>query len=280
MHAQPPGGVRPCQDPTVSLADQTAAMLRHWQFELRMLAILEEHRRAARPLCLLWLELNPLQDMDRDQIAQLLDRLTQSLNDPVIEKNKAVFPPWRRSCLVLPGATPARGILLAQSLLQKLDQLAPPAGAAGSVLSMGLASFPQDADDALDLLRRSELALYHAKWSGGGRLSHRGQGRRSPTRLPLRMHLALRPLLGEPGLGVLTTDISLGGCAIVTSRSLAPGRAVRLDLPGRGKSRGLAVAGSCVWSVPGQSGVAFDLGSDRELEKLRRLIREHTPGSE
>jgi len=87
--------------------------------------------------------------------------------------------------LIMPGRTPAQAVSAAQNIRQRIARYAFPFGdnqPMGRVsVSGGVATFPDDAQDAVELLLSADNALYRAKQAGRNRVSRAETGLNPPT---------------------------------------------------------------------------------------------------
>jgi len=80
-------------------------------------------------------------------------------------------------CVVIPGGNAFGARKLGERLIQTLNQAALSVGSAQvpMSLSIGIASYPMDADGAEHLLEKADRALFRAKAEGKGRVVITGQ---------------------------------------------------------------------------------------------------------
>lgn len=87
--------------------------------------------------------------------------------------------------LIMPGRTPAQSVSAAQNIRQRIARYDFPFGEnqpMGRVtVSGGVATFPDDAQDAVELLLAADNALYRAKQSGRNRVARAETGLNPPT---------------------------------------------------------------------------------------------------
>ncbi len=141
-------------------------------------------------------------------------------------------------------------------------------------VSAGVATYPGDATDVGELVRRADEALYLAKARGKNQVQLYGGNRRSHRRVQVELEgLMLAPAL-QPH-PVTTVDVSEAGLRFTCDVELPEGTLVdiRLDLPG--SSGGITVAGRVVQSnreaaVSGAAIRVVDLSAED-----RRLLAEY-----
>jgi diguanylate cyclase (GGDEF)-like protein/putative nucleotidyltransferase with HDIG domain len=90
-------------------------------------------------------------------------------------------------------------------------------------LSVGRALYPEDGQDAEQLLAQADRRMYLEKQK---ELSYKD--RRSHPRMKCRVTIELQTEVGGSPLFANITDVSLGGCYVETSTILAPGSKIKL----------------------------------------------------
>jgi hypothetical protein len=90
-------------------------------------------------------------------------------------------------------------------------------------LSVGRAMYPEDGNDAEQLLAGADRRMYMEKQK---QLSYKD--RRSHPRLKCRVTIEMQTEAGGTPLFANVTDVSLGGCFVETSTILAPGSKIKL----------------------------------------------------
>ena len=147
--------------------------------------------------------------------------------------------------------------------------------------SLGVATFPEDAINARDLLDRADEALYEAKRIRNTVSSFSERNRRFPrAQLNLVMHCTNEDKDGGPGpVPVTAMNVSFGGMLCLSPVAILPGTKVEVVLdPMAEGGRSLCVSAHVVrleresedrgFSIA----LAFDLGSQEERSELVRLV--------
>ncbi len=273
----PPARTAPSAPLEPDLApERLARVLAHWQFELWLVRQLEQAR--GRRLVLLRMEPDSPLELPPSRSSPGFSWLTWALASEL--PRQVMFGERERCCVLLPGSDCRQGLAagrrLRDLLARRLQHLLgiPPPG-----ISVGLACFPQDSADALELLRMAEVALYQAKWSGGKQVCAWGLGRRRERRAPLTLRLAVRPAgrKGRP-IPAQTRDLSLKGCSLSLSQPLPPGTRLVLRINSPHRQAPLDLAGTCVWLRQDRSqrrvGVVFELDGPQALALQELLDRD------
>jgi diguanylate cyclase (GGDEF)-like protein/putative nucleotidyltransferase with HDIG domain len=155
----------------------------------------------------------------------------------------------------------------AASAAKKIDQLRPLAKQAGFEvcgeqflsLSVGLAIFPDDGNDAEELLTEADRRMYLEKQKQPTQKDKRLHARvKSRLTIELHPHASSGPIFGN------LVDISLGGCYVETSAILTPGSNVKLVFSTADET--LSTEGKIARIHPG-SGVAVQF---REMSRESR----------
>ncbi len=274
----PPAQSAPPTPPEPELPpDRLAQVLAHWQFELWLVRQLEQAQ--GRRLALLRMEPDSPLELPPSRPAPGFSWLTWALASEL--PRGVMFGEKERCCVLLPGADCQQGLAAAQRLRDLLARrLQHLLGIQRPGISVGLACFPQDSQDALELLRMAEVALYQAKWSGGEQVCAWGLGRRREKRAPVTLRLAVRPA-GHGGrlIPAQTRDLSLKGCSLSLSQPLPPGTRLLLRVSGPRPHPPLDLEGTCVWVRQDESqrrvGVVFTLDGPQALALQELLDSDH-----
>ncbi len=156
--------------------DTLTGLFNRWQFNQRLEQGVAEVARHGRPMTLLLIDLDDFKTINDsyghaagDQaLKEVARRLKGCLRaaDTLARLGGDEF-----TVLLTHLAQPGDARLVAQKLLEVLQQPFELNGADVSLAgSVGMASLPDDATDAATLLRYADIAMYHAKESGRGRI--------------------------------------------------------------------------------------------------------------
>lgn len=182
--------------------------------------------------------------------------------------------------VVLPDTDRFGAFTVARRIIERLAALAisTPASAGVVTLSAGVAAFPADADQATELLRAADAALYRAKASGKNRVELYSTERRAHARVPSRF-TGFVPGQDHDSLRLDGRDLSESGLYFVTPERLPVGHSVRvvLDLPepaaGRVSAQARVVRCEC---LPGDRfgvGAAITRIAQPDRLVLQRAVR-------
>ena len=147
------------------------------QFQHLLQRCIARARRSTNPLCLFYIDIDAFKDINDTfghlagdtTLETVAERLSAALPDETIIGRLA----GDEFAVILDGLGPdQRGRKQTDALAkQLLDRLADPFFVQGHEVfmtaSMGIAYYPKDAPNVIDLIRNADAALYHAKKSGG-----------------------------------------------------------------------------------------------------------------
>ncbi len=144
-------------------------------------------------------------------------------------------------------------------------------------VSVGVASFPADADSPEALVKHADRALYEAKTSGRNQVRLFGESNRSFQRLRTSLEGKFR-VIAEDDTPLTALEISEGGMRLVVNRSVGIGTLIDVDLQLPDTDREISVLGRVV-RVEQKGQGTFETAvqaiviqnEDREL--LRRHLR-------
>ncbi|MBI5521683.1 MAG: diguanylate cyclase [Desulfarculus sp.] len=140
-------------------------------------------------------------------------------------------------------------------------------------ISLGVATFPDDAGDALDLIQRADQALYQAKRQGRNQVRAAHPERRRHPRVPFKVPVRYRYLDARQGFQQgQALDISHGGLGLQSLRAVDARRPLELVIEDPKQKLDISVQGSVVRVslAPGKT-QAYNLGVS-----LQGAPRRHT----
>ncbi len=152
------------------------------QFQHLLQRTIARARRSGKPLCLLYLDIDKFKDIN-DTFGHLAGDKTL---ETVANRLTAASPPnsvigrlaGDEFAVIVDKLEPGAEMVPALDKLAReiLDHLAEPFFVQGNEVfmtgSMGIAFYPSDARNVIDLIRNADAALYHSKKNGGNVFSH------------------------------------------------------------------------------------------------------------
>ncbi len=152
------------------------------QFQHLLQRCIARARRSSRPLCLFYIDIDAFKEIN-DTFGHLagdttLETVAERLNMALPEDSIIGRLAGDEFAVILDGLGPDESGKKRTDVLAKLvlDRLADPFFVQGHEVfmtaSMGIAYYPKDAPNVIDLIRNADAALYHAKKSGGNVYSY------------------------------------------------------------------------------------------------------------
>lgn len=152
------------------------------QFQHLLQRCIARARRSSRPLCLFYIDIDAFKEIN-DTFGHLagdttLETVAERLNMALPEDSIIGRLAGDEFAVILDGLGPGESGRKQTDALAKLvlDRLADPFFVQGHEVfmtaSMGIACYPKDAPNVIDLIRNADAALYHAKKSGGNVFSY------------------------------------------------------------------------------------------------------------
>ena len=152
------------------------------QFQHLLQRCIARARRSSRPLCLFYVDIDAFKDIN-DTFGHLagdttLETVAERLSTALPEGSIIGRLAGDEFAVILDGLGPDESGKKSTDILEKLvlDRLADPFFVQGHEVfmtaSMGIAYYPKDAPNVIDLIRNADAALYHSKKSGGNVYSY------------------------------------------------------------------------------------------------------------
>jgi diguanylate cyclase (GGDEF)-like protein len=183
--------------------------------------------------------------------------------------------------LILPHTDADQAIAAAERMRCAISAASVPseAGPVPVTVSVGAATFPEDAINSRELVSRSDEALYEAKRTRNTACSFAERNRRFP-RAPIRLVVICASAeCGQEPVRVTAMNVSFGGMLCLSPVPILPGTKVEVALEAETRgTQGLRVSGRVVRlereSDEGgfQVALTFDLGTQQQRRDLVRLV--------
>ena len=152
------------------------------QFQHLLQRCIARARRSSRPLCLFYVDIDAFKEIN-DTFGHLagdttLETVAERLSTALPEDSIIGRLAGDEFAVILDGLGPDESGKKSTDILAKLvlDRLADPFFVQGHEVfmtaSMGIAYYPKDAPNVIDLIRNADAALYHSKKSGGNVYSY------------------------------------------------------------------------------------------------------------
>ena len=152
------------------------------QFQHLLQRCIARARRSSRPLCLFYVDIDAFKEIN-DTFGHLagdttLETVAERLSTALPEDSIIGRLAGDEFAVILDGLGPDDSGRKSTDILAKqvLDRLADPFFVQGHEVfmtaSMGIAYYPKDAPNVIDLIRNADAALYHSKKSGGNVFSY------------------------------------------------------------------------------------------------------------
>jgi len=214
------------------------------------------------------------------EVAQVLNQTARAI-DHVVRYGGEEF------VLVLPQSDKDQALLAGERHRQAVEmhpflgQEKLPSG--NLTVTIGLATFPVDADDATELLQRADEALYQGKESGRNRVIPFGPNKRRHARYPIHVEMMfhLREVGDQLFQKGAVQNISLGGFLCQTDQPCELGRPLDVVLSTPDDEFGLRLRARAVRLTEDRKqedsyylGFSFELDSIEEENALQALIED------
>ena len=158
-----------------SIRDGLTGAFNHRHFQETLQKEIGRSERQARPLTMLMIDIDDFKSIN-DRWGHpvgdaILQRVTAEINSGVRgDMDMVARYGGEEFAVILPETPPSRGLEVAERIRRRIDErlFRPPDGEdiVRVTVSIGLATYPDDAHDKTELLERSDAALYRAKHAG------------------------------------------------------------------------------------------------------------------
>ncbi len=154
-----------------SIRDSLTGLYNHAHFQERLREELARARRYEQPLALIMADLDHFKSLNdtRGHIGgdRVLRRFAEVIQRGLRRTDLAARYGGDEFAIILPDTRREQAEMIVERFCRQLDQRPPLGGEQIAITaSFGLATFPEDTDDPVDLIRRADEALYSAKKKG------------------------------------------------------------------------------------------------------------------
>jgi diguanylate cyclase (GGDEF)-like protein len=217
----------------------------------------------------------------------VLQRVGRTLRRAVRDSDVACRYGGEEFAVILPETSRLGAFALGERIRRQIEQDSVPTAdgqRAGTTVSGGIASLPEDGDDAGTLLERADEALYLAKRSGRNRVVMYYAERRSAVRYSVRAGAVVTVIAGSDDgeRSARAIDLSSSGALLEVGGTPLPSRtAVQVRFGGSdvaGTRRGWTFAGTVVRMEPIAAGARIAVAF-REQVPTECLVKQLPAGS-
>ena len=181
-----------------------------------------------------------------------LARIAELLEKALRKVDIAVRYGGEEFVLILPS-TPKTGAEQVAERVREVMENEPMRGGDRLTVSLGIATYPADADNGQELLRQADRAMYLAKANGKNQVELYGQDRRSYARVRAALSGDFREM--SPEIHPLETiDLSGGGLRFASEKAMPVGALVDVQLLVSGTEKNLHLAGRVIHARKTEAG--------------------------
>lgn len=270
-----------------ALIDELTALYNRQFFNLVLQREIEQAKRLAQHLSLLMIDLDHFKIYNQRHGQKAGDKVLAEVGRILKKTARLVDYVFRYSgeafAALLPLSDPKKAFTVAQRLQKAVEKHKFPGQDVWPegrlTITIGLATFPADAPDGVNLIHRAEEALYQGKSIGRNRVIRASVEQRRHPRFPRQFEVLFRPALQPPGNdyhSATIVDIGLGGLLFQATSPQDIGAPIEIIVKEPGMS--LFLQANVVRLVKHQEsgsyllGLSFSLGSPHEEMALQKLI--------
>lgn len=216
--------------------------------------------------------------------SRALATISRLLNEELRADSVAVRYGGEEFTLILPATTKPQAQTVGDRIRKRIERHRFPdvlsREGRGLTVSIGIATYPADAEDHEELLRRADSAMYIAKAGGKNRVKLYGQSTRSHARVQAPLSGSFRVLAGESH-PLTTVTVGGGGLLVVADSELNPGALIEIDLKLPPDDQTVTVLGRVIHARKRDNG-CFEVGVMLEEDTrenrsvLGRFVRDAT----
>jgi len=241
----------------LAITDGLTGLYNHRYFQDRLAREIERASREGAPLSLLMMDIDHFKRYN-DTNGHIggdvaLREVASALRRPLGKDDILARYGGEEFAAILPGKNRKQAVDLAERMRQEVASLQLPSASAqpGSALtvSIGVATFPEDAADRNALIDWADLSLYLAKTGGRNRVTSCPADRRRDDRTRTDLEATFR-VLGDEAAQARSAhviDIGPGGLALAADSLPHPGMRVEVSIQGGGLQKALSLRGRVLW---------------------------------
>jgi diguanylate cyclase (GGDEF)-like protein len=173
--------------------------------------------------------------------------LARVMREALRESDVAARYGGEEFAFILPSTTKTAARVVAEQVRQAIERHT------RLTASLGVATFPADASDAVELVRRADRAMYLAKTGGKNQVALYGKSRRSFGRVEASIAGSFRAVTGDAH-ELTTVNVSEGGLLFRTAKALPYDTLLDMCLAVPGAPRQIRAAGRVVHVEPDGAG--------------------------
>lgn len=163
----------------MAITDELTGLYNHRHLLRQLSAELSRTRRYGRPLTLAMIDIDHFKQYNDTHGHLIGNEILRTLGDLIRKNIREIDIPARYGgeefLIIMPETNRVKGRLIAERLRKAIEEypfkkIGRPPGEAVTI-SIGIASYPQNALSTHDLIETADRALYHAKAAGRNRVS-------------------------------------------------------------------------------------------------------------
>ncbi|HHY95951.1 MAG TPA: sensor domain-containing diguanylate cyclase [Firmicutes bacterium] len=164
----------------LAVTDDLTGLYNHRHFTSQLQTWLARCRRTGEPLALIYVDLDDMSQYNNNLGHVLGDDLLREFGQTLKSVVRETDVPTRYGgdefAVILARAGREEALMVAERIREKLEShhFHGPSGALTITASIGVAMFPEDAQEATDLVRVADQAMYRAKSAGGNQVLSAG----------------------------------------------------------------------------------------------------------
>lgn len=272
----------------LSMLDELTGLFNRRFFNSEIEREMERSRRLERPMSLFMVDIDHFKTFNDTYGHPSGDRVLAAVARILRDKARLTDQPARYGgeefTVILPHTTKDDALVLAERYRQAVEAMdvtdSHGAPVPAVTISLGVAQYPEDADDAPSMIEAADRALYRAKNRGRNMVCTENEELRSARRVSVNLDAQCMPR-GGPGspISARTLNLSLAGARCETTRQIEPGTMIDLVLHDPRRGLALPLPARTIWTRESAdrgftNGLSFEQAPSRALFQLERYFDE------